>query len=60
MSWWMKKASGLMNMKNGLEYEVLPHNLLDPLYRSLVFNNSYVYLEENLKKIPEYVLSNGE
>lgn len=46
--------------EKGLEYEVLPRDLLEPLYRSLALNDSSVNLDGNLKKIHEYVLSNGE
>ena len=46
--------------EKGLEREILPRDLVEPLYRSLALNDSSVVLVGNLKKIHEYVLSNGE
>lgn len=46
--------------EKSLEREVLPHDLVEPLYRSLVLNDSSIALVGNLKKIHEYALSNGE
>lgn len=46
--------------EKGLEREVLPRELLEPLYRSFALKDSSMPLTGNLKKIHEYVLSTGE
>jgi SAM-dependent methyltransferase len=46
--------------EKGLEREILPRTLVEPFYRLLVLNDLSFTLTENLKKIHEYLLSNGE
>ena len=46
--------------EKGLENEILPRDLVEPLYKLLVLKDSSVVFTGSLEKLHQYVLSNGE